>query len=99
MKELWEILVPKSLDNEEIDVTVHNVWDAMVRDVTGGLTIHRSALGNWISPEGELVVEKMIPVRIACTEEEIHRIGLMTKKFYRQEKVMYYRVSDKVFII
>ncbi len=99
MKELWEILVPKSNGDGDIDISVHNIWDGKVRAITGGLTIHRSALGNWISPKGELVVERMIPVRIGCTEEEIHQIGLMTKEFYRQEKVMYYRVSDKVFIV
>lgn len=99
MKELWEILVPKSDENGDIAIPEHNIWDGMVRKITGGLTIHRSALGNWISPQGELVVERMIPVRIACTEDEIHEIGQMTKQFYRQDKVMYYRVSDKVFIV
>ncbi len=97
---LWEILVPQAdPDGQFIAVPEHNIWDKKVRDITGGLTIHRSALGNWVSPSGELVVERMIPVRIACTEEEIHKIGQMTKEFYRQEKVMYYQVSDKVFII
>jgi hypothetical protein len=96
---LWEILVPKTLEGDIIDISVHNIWDAKVRAITGGLTIHMSALGNWISPTGELVVERVIPVRIACTEDEIHEIGKMTKMFYGQEKVMYYRVSDKVFIV
>jgi len=99
MKELWEILVPKENDGEDIAVPEHNIWDAKVRAITGGLTIHRSTKGNWISPEGELVVERMIPVRIACTETQIHEIARMTKEFYRQDAVMYYRVSDKVFII
>lgn len=98
--ELWEILVPKADNNGEfIAVPEHNIWDAKVREITGGLTIHRSALGNWVSPRGELVVERMIPVRISCTEDEIHLIARMTKEFYDQEKVMYYRVSDKVFIL
>lgn len=98
-KRLYEILVPKSLDGEDIDLSVHWIWDGKVRDVSGGLTIHRSAKGEWISPKGELVKENMIPVRIACTEEQIHEIGRMTKEFYRQERVMYYRISDKVFIV
>jgi hypothetical protein len=97
--DLWEILVPKTLEGDIIDISVHNIWDAKVRRITGGLTIHRSALGNWISPAGELVTERMIPVRIACTSEEIHEIGRMTKEFYQQEKVMYYKVSDEVYII
>ena len=100
MKELWAILVPQADTNGDfIAVPEHNIWDAKVRAITGGLTIHRSALGNWVSPKGELVVERMTPVQIACTEEEIHKIGKMTKEFYRQERVMYYRVSDKVFIV
>jgi hypothetical protein len=98
--ELWEILVPKLDDNgDDIGVPTHNVWDSLVRKITGGLTIHRSAKGNWISPKGELVIERMIPVRIACNEETMHEIGEMTKQFYRQDAVMYYRVSDKVFIV
>lgn len=99
MKELWEILVPAINDGNEIAVPEHNIWDAKVRAITGGLTIHKSTKGNWISPEGELIVEKMIPVRIACSEPQIHEIGTMTKEFYRQDAVMYYRVSDRVFII
>jgi hypothetical protein len=100
MSELWEILVPKmNGDGEDIPVPEHNVWDSMVRKITGGLTIHRSAKGNWVSPAGELVVERMIPVRISCDEAQIHEIAAMTKKFYGQDAVMYYRVSDKVFII
>lgn len=99
-QELWEILVPQANnDGEFIAIPEHNIWDSKVRKITGGLTIHRSAKGEWVSPEGELVVERMIPVRIACTEEQMHTIAQMTKEFYQQAKVMYYRVSDKVFIV
>jgi hypothetical protein len=99
MKELWKILVPKSNGDGDIDITVHRIWDNKVRKITGGLTIHRSALGNWVSPKGELVEERMIPVEIVCTEEQMHEIGRMTKEFYRQEKVMYYKVSNEVYIV
>lgn len=40
----------------------------------------------------------MIPVRIACSEEQIHGIAKFTAGYYQQEAVMYYLVSEKVFI-
>ena len=40
----------------------------------------------------------MIPVRIACSEEQIELISDITARFYVQEAILYYRVSDKVVI-
>ncbi len=40
----------------------------------------------------------MIPVRIACGEEEMHHIADMTLEYYDQEAVFYYLVSEKVFV-
>ncbi len=98
MSSLWEILVPKRLPNSESDIepTFHQQWDAMVRQITGGLTILHSARGQWITPEGELESEKMIPVRIICTESEIEKIADITSSHYKQRAVMYYKVTDEV---
>lgn len=53
--------------------------------------------GQWVS-EGELFAERMIPVRIATTQENIEKIADMTAKFYEQLAVMYYKISDEVTI-
>lgn len=77
----------------------HRVWDERVRRVAGGLTIFKPARGQWVAPSGELFNERMIPVRIACTEAELTRIVEITLKHYDQLAVMVYKVSDDVRIV
>jgi hypothetical protein len=95
---LYEILVPATLDDKEIEVQYHRLWDKKVNKITGGLTIHKSTKGYWTSPEGDLFVEKMIPVRIMCTAEQIKRIADITAEHYKQKAVMFYRISDRVIV-
>lgn len=98
---LWEILVPteKRLEPGKFYTTrYHRVWDAQVREITGGLTILTPAKGQWISPSGELFVERMIPVRIAATREQIDKIIDLTLVYYDQLAVMCYKVSDEVIV-
>lgn len=98
--QLWEILVPTIRnDGRPISARFHRVWDAKVREISGGLTIFKPAKGQWVSPEGQLFHERMIPVRIACTEEEILRIIYMTCVYYEQEAVMATLISEKVLIM
>jgi hypothetical protein len=99
MKSLWEILVPtvKSVDPPKYYTTrYHQVWDAKVRQITGGLTITPPARGQWVAPDGELFIERMIPVRIICTQEQIDAIADMTASYYNQQAVMFYRLTDAV---
>lgn len=100
MLELWEILVPtiRRSDGKPIRTRFHRVWDKKVRDVAGGLTILRPAYGQWMSPENELFVERMIPVRIACTREQMEEIVDFTAEYYDQLAVMYYKISTEVVI-
>jgi len=76
----------------------HRVWDAKVRAITGGLTILTPAKGQWVSPDGEIFVERMIPVRIVATREQIEKIVDMTLEYYDQLAVLCYKVSDEVII-
>lgn len=98
--ELWEILVPtvRRVSGKPYRTRYHRVWDAQVRTITGGLTILHPIKGQWVSPDGELFSERMIPVRIACTEEQMHHIINLTMGYYDQLAVMAYRVSDKCII-
>ena len=102
MKKLWEILVPTVMERDgklrPIRTRYHRVWDEQIRAISNGLTILEPAKGQWVSPEGKLFSEKMIPVRIACTEEDIRKIANLTAQYYRQKAVMYYVVSKRVVI-
>lgn len=98
--ELWEILVPIA-DNlgNEFAVSHHQTWDQQVHQITGGLTIMRTAKGQWHDSEGKLFAEKVIPVRVACSEENIRTIMDITLQHYGQLAVMAYQVSTRVIII
>lgn len=97
--QLWEIMVPAELKGKEVPVSTHEKWDKKVRDITGGLTILKAAKGQWISPSKKICIEKVIPVRIACSENDIKAIAKMTLRFYDQEQVMFYKVSNEVYFI
>jgi len=93
-KAMWEILVPtKSNEGQPYRTRYHRVWDAKVRAITKGLTILMPAKGQWVSPSGDLYVERMIPVRILCTKTEIEQIIDMTMIYYNQLAVLAYKIS------
>lgn len=97
---LWEILVPTVRnDGRPFRLRYHRVWDERVKAISGGITIVNPVKGTWISPEGEEFKERMIPVRIMCSREEILQIAEMTKEYYEQLAVMVVKVSDETFII
>lgn len=96
-KYLWEILVP-TFDNtgNHFGLAYHQIWDEKVRAISGGLTIMKTSKGQWVSREGDLFLDRMIPVRIFCTEPEIDQIIQITMEYYRQLAVICYRISDYV---
>ncbi len=81
------------------DMNHHTAWDDKVHAITGGMTIHGTAKGKWVSPSGVEFREKMIPVRIACTRVQIMEIGYMTRAHYEQEQIMIVRISEEVIFI
>lgn len=99
MNNLYEILVPTIRKGKPIRLRYHRVWDAKVREISGGITIMTPTKGQWINKNGELFVERMIPVRVSCTEDQMVKIAQLTLKYYDQEAVFYYQLSDKVFIL
>lgn len=95
----YEILVPTQFnDGKPIRTRYHRVWDKKVRDITGGLTIIPPIRGQWISSDGELFSERMIPVRIACTAEQIEQIADISAEYYKQKAILYYLISEEVTI-
>lgn len=103
--EVWEILVPATFcersefAGKKIPVNIHNEWDRRVEKISGGLTILKTAKGVWSDTvTGITFKEEMIPVRIFCTVDQIIEIAKLTKTFYDQIAVMYYKISDEAFI-
>ena len=97
--ELWEILVPAS-NNKDLQFTYehHKEWDEYVKNLTGGVTIMKTAKGQWVSPDGKLYIDRMIPCRIVCTEDQISDIIDFTIEHYSQEAVLAYRISTNVIL-
>lgn len=102
MKGMWEILVPtvRRLEPGKFYTTrFHRVWDSKVRAITGGLTVMSPAKGQWVNPgTGELFQERMIPVRIIATKEEILKVIDLTLAYYDQLAILCYKISDEVIL-
>ena len=97
--ELWEILVPASNNTDQkFTYEQHKEWDAFVKKVTGGVTVMKTAKGQWVSPTGKLYIDRMIPCRIVCDEQQISEIIDFTIKHYNQEAVLAYRISTNVIL-
>jgi len=98
---LWEILVPtiRRVGGKPYRTRYHRVWDAKVREVSGGLTIFHPVKGQWLSKDKELFCERMIPVRIACTRAQILEIAKMSLTYYDQLAIMAYEVSQDVILL
>jgi len=92
---MWEILVPTiSNTGKPIHTRYHRVWDAKVRAISSGLTVLKPVTGQWVNPDDVLFKERMIPVRIMCTRDDINSIIDLTIKYYCQDAVLAYRISD-----
>lgn len=96
---LYEILVPTTIDNKKVLLSHHKDWDKFVRKISGGLTVLVAAKGQWIHPvTKEAIAEKVIPVRVACTANQLEQILTFTISHYDQLVVMAYVVSEEVII-
>lgn len=97
---LWEILVPtvRRVGGKPYTTRFHRVWDAKVREISGGLTVLTPAKGQWVAPDGELFVERMIPVRVIATRAQIDKIIEHTLEYYDQLAVLCYKISDEVIL-
>ena len=100
---IWCILIPtlkaRKATKPYFSTKHHREWDKFVRNISGGLTIFAPGKGQWINKENELIEERVIPVNIACSDEDFKKIINFTIKHYDQDALMYYKVSDEVFLI
>jgi len=100
-KQLWEIYVPTMRKSgKPIRTRHHQNWDNKVKRITKGLTIHKPVVGIWDSDQtGIEYRERMIPVKIMATRDEMDSILRMTFKHYPDEEAFfYYCISDDVHI-
>lgn len=94
-KRMWMLFVPTVRnDGRPIRLRFHKVWDEKVKEITGGLTINPPTKGIWVSEEGDEYHERMIPVSIMATRDEIARICEFTKSYYDQIEVLAYEVGS-----
>lgn len=95
---LWEILVPtvRREDGRPYRARFHRVWDRKVREISGGLTLFKPVKGQWLSSDGELFDERMIPVRFIGTEEEKDLLVDFTAVYYDQLAVLAYKIATNV---
>ena len=94
---LWEILVPTlRKDGKFFTTRFHRAWDTKVREISKGLTVLTPSKGQWVSPSGDLVAERVIPVRFVATRQQAEAIVDFTLKYYEQQAVMCYLISSEV---
>jgi len=100
--QLWEILVPTQKNpghghkNPYFTLKHHRIFDAYVHSLSGGITILSPAKGQWISLDGKLYAEKMIPCRIIADEDQMEQISNFVARHYNQLAVFFYLVSNDV---
>lgn len=101
---LWEILVP-TVGNDGTPFTVrhHRNWDAHVQAIAGGMTLVPPVRGTWIDKQPESgpveYTERMIPVRLMCTREQIEQICKETARHYHQIAVLATLVSTETVLV
>lgn len=92
---LWEILVPtQGNDGTPFTRRHHQKWDTYVKDLAGGMTLVQPVRGSWVDRDTEYT-ERVIPVRIMCTEEQITQICKETARHYDQLAVLASLVSER----
>jgi hypothetical protein len=79
---LYQIMVPCNFnDGKPVRTRHHREWDRQVRKITGGMTILPPSKGQWIDKNsGELYVDRVIPVNLIATAEQMDIIANITMR-------------------
>lgn len=99
-KSVWQILVPCNYnDGKPVRTRHHKEWDRRVRKITFGMTILKPAKGQWVDKrDGVFYQDRVIPVMLIATLEEMKIIARITAKHYKQIAVMYFMMSSESYI-
>ena len=98
---MFQIMVPCCYnDGKPVRTRHHREWDRQVSLVLSiqGMTIHSPSKGRW-THEGVVYRERMIPVSIIATMDEMERIAQITLKHYDQIAVLYFKISNETHIV
>jgi hypothetical protein len=98
---MWEVLVPTvGNDGTPFSRRHHRRWDSFVTDLAGGMTLIKPVRGTWVDQSTSAeYTERMIPVRIICTEEQIIQICKETARMYDQLAVLASLVAERTILI
>lgn len=92
---MWTILVPHIKNGFEL----HQKFDDYVIDIAGGLSVLMPTIkGKWQSKQKDLFIERMIPVNVYCTKEQMKSIVGFAAKHYNQKAICYWLAAEEVFI-
>lgn len=84
---LYEILIPvANNDGKEFPEKYRQAFIDFIGILVGGVTVYPVVDGQWYEGENRYA-EKMIPVRINCTDKEIDAIAWEAKKTFEQKKI------------
>lgn len=95
---VWRIMVPEK-DNcgRRFSARENLAWEDAVINISGGWTIQPLATGAWTDGEEDTVqIERMKPVDIICTDEQIKQIVNLTGHRFRQKVVLAYKISEHI---
>lgn len=98
---MWQIMVPCNYnDGKPVRTKHHKEWDKFVRKHTGGLTIMKPAKGQWVDySTDKLYEDRVIPVNIIASDNDMKKIAKFTMSHYRQLAVLYFKISSETFIV
>lgn len=105
-KKLYEIQIPVAPNLPEVFICdkngnfnqeYHDRFLAKVLTVANGYTALPIVEGAWINGSGKTFIEKMIPVRIFCTDENITEIASFAKRHYDQEAIFVVELGTAIF--
>lgn len=96
---LWEILIPVThKDGTPVTEKDHRIWRSSLEAIGVHQFLAPGAVP-WIVNEPHLVGVRMIPFRVACTQEQITQVANLTASYFGQDAILLYRVSDDVTLI
>ncbi len=93
---LFEILIPTHFNNGPLILDEHhNKFYKEILDYSGGLTLSQPLIGYWDN-SGSLEKETTFFLRFTSTDKQAEKIAKLAKIHYKQQAIMYYKLSDKV---
>lgn len=99
-KAVWTIMVPCNYnDGKPVRTRHHREWDRQVQLITHGMTIGSPSIGKWKNKNDSVEYrDRVIPVMLIATAEEMKKISKITANHYKQIAVMYFKTSSEVVV-